>query len=244
MVDVVLVHGAWHGAWCWERMLPAMVGSGHRCHAVTLTGLGDRAHLASPDIVPDLHARDVVSFVETARLDRVVLVGHSYGSLVATGAADRLEGKVAGFVSLDGYVPDRSGEAVLDMVDDRRRAFIEGLAAREGDGWRIPPVGFETFTDDAGDIAMLKARTTPQPLETFRQGTTLARPPLSGVPVRVFVRCRRYPNARFDRQVETLGADRAWRVLDLDAFHNLMMTDPATTAGIVADAATAARRGR
>jgi len=241
MADIVLIHGAWHGAWAWDRFREAMLGRGHRCHAASLTGLGDRAHLLTPEVDPDLHVADVVGLIEAAGLARVVLVAHSYGGLVAAGVADRLNGRVDAVVALDAYVPDRAGESVFDYVDEARRAFITDLVEREGEGWKIPPTGFEVFTDDPDDIALLRERLTAQPLKAFKTGVTLTAPAFDGVACRVYVRCRHYPNARFDAQRTILGADPHWRVHDLDAYHNVMMTDPATVAGIVTDAAQRSR---
>src|SRR5258706_16376437 len=90
MAAFVLVHGAWHGAWCWSRVLPALRVAGHSAHAVTLTGVGARAHLLSRDITLATHISDVTNLITCEELDAVVLVGHSYGGLVITGAADRL----------------------------------------------------------------------------------------------------------------------------------------------------------
>ena len=84
----VLVHGAWHGAWCWSRVVPLLRASDQPAHAVTLTGVGERAHLLRRDIGLATHIADVVSLIENEELTDVVLVGHSYGGLVITGAAD------------------------------------------------------------------------------------------------------------------------------------------------------------
>ena len=109
----VLVHGAWHGAWCWSRVLPRLRAAGHDAHAVTLTGVGDRAHLLSRDIRLATHVTDVVSLIECEELTDVVLVGHSYGGMVITGVADRMEaghpGVLRHIVYVDGSAP-RSGE--------------------------------------------------------------------------------------------------------------------------------------
>ncbi|MCU0942527.1 MAG: alpha/beta fold hydrolase, partial [Hydrogenophaga sp.] len=88
--SIVLVHGAWHGAWCWRRVLPLLRGAGIDAHAVTLTGVGDRAHLMAPSIDLHTHIQDVLALIEAEELTRLVLVGHSYGGMVVTGVADRL----------------------------------------------------------------------------------------------------------------------------------------------------------
>ena len=90
MATFVLVHGAWHGAWCWARVLPLLRAAGHTAHAVTLTGVGERAHLLARGITLDTHIADAANLVRCEELDDVILVGHSYGGLVITGTADRL----------------------------------------------------------------------------------------------------------------------------------------------------------
>ena len=89
MATFVLIHGAWHGGWCWKVVAPALRRAGHEVYAPSLTGLGERKHLASPAIDLETHIQDVVGLLEMEDLRDVVLVGHSYGGMVITGAADR-----------------------------------------------------------------------------------------------------------------------------------------------------------
>jgi pimeloyl-ACP methyl ester carboxylesterase len=110
MADVVLVHGAWHGAWCWRKLLPGLWTAGHRAFAVDLTGLGARRHLFRPDISLADHVADVVATLEAEELRRAVLVGHSYAGMVITGVADRCADRLSGLVYLDAVVPE-SGES-------------------------------------------------------------------------------------------------------------------------------------
>src|SRR5262245_52546214 len=127
MTTFVLVHGSMHGGWCWRRAVPLLRDAGHEVYTPTLTGLGERAHLAHPGIDLDTHIRDVLGVLEYEGLRGVVLVGHSYGAPVVTGVADRDPERVAQIVSLDGAVPD-DGQAVLDFfpqeVPAARRAQV------------------------------------------------------------------------------------------------------------------------
>ena len=90
MACFVLVHGAWHGGWCWTQLADRLRRTGHDVHAPTLTGLGDRRHLATPDITPDTHVLDIVNLIEANDLQDIILVGHSYGGLIITGVASRM----------------------------------------------------------------------------------------------------------------------------------------------------------
>ena len=109
MATFVLVHGAWHGGWCWAPLERSLRGCGHDVTSPTLTGLGERSHLASPDIVPDTHVLDIVNHIKWKDLEDVILVGHSYGGVIITGVAGRLPERIRALVYLDAIVPEKSG---------------------------------------------------------------------------------------------------------------------------------------
>ena len=111
----VLVHGAWHGGWCWTRVTPLLEAAGHRAFAVTLTGLGDRAHLSAPSVDLETHITDVVSMLDMDDLNDVVLVGHSYGGMVVSGAAERAWKRIRRLVYLDALVP-KHGQSAFDLI--------------------------------------------------------------------------------------------------------------------------------
>jgi pimeloyl-ACP methyl ester carboxylesterase len=181
----VLVHGAWHGAWCWERVAPLLVARGHDVVAPDLTGLGGRVDLASPTTGLGCHVDDVVAAVDGlagpagdapdagVAGDDVVLVGHSYGGLVAQQAADRRPDLVDRLVLLDAWLaPD--GRSLFDQAPDWFVAWSRDSATAAGDGWRIPPPPAATVgVDDPADAAWLAARMVAQPLATFADPTRL-----------------------------------------------------------------------
>jgi pimeloyl-ACP methyl ester carboxylesterase len=105
-----LVHGAWHGGWCWRRVADVLMSRGHRVFAPSLTGVGDRAHLFSKDISLQTHVEDILSVVEAEELSNFVLVGHSYGGFVISGVTDALRERVSRYVYLDAGVPCPSGK--------------------------------------------------------------------------------------------------------------------------------------
>src|SRR5437660_801825 len=105
MATFVLVHGAWHGGWCWRKLMPLLRSAGHAVWTPTLTGLGERAHLGNPDVGLSTHVQDVVNVLEYEDLSNVVLVGHSYGGMVITGVAHQMPGRLAHLVYLDAFVP-------------------------------------------------------------------------------------------------------------------------------------------
>src|SRR3984957_20745503 len=111
MATFVLVHGAWHGSWCWKRVRQALQAAGHNVFTPTLTGVADRSHLLSPDVNLDTHIDDVVNLIRWEELSDVVLCGHSYGGMVITGVADALSDRIRSLVYLDAFVP-KDGEAL------------------------------------------------------------------------------------------------------------------------------------
>ena len=118
----VLVHGAWHGGWCWQRVADRLRGSGHTVFTPTLTGLGERSHLLRGGIDLKTHITDVVNVIKWEGLSDVVLCGHSYGGFVISGVAEQMAPAIHSIVFLDAFVP-RNGESVLDLT---------GLVVQEG----------------------------------------------------------------------------------------------------------------
>src|ERR1700745_1867550 len=140
----VLVHGAWHGGWCWAKVARLLRDAGHDVYTPTLTGLGERAHLARPDVDLELHIQDIVSMLEAEELRGVTLVGHSYGGMVLSGVAARAgAGRLVQLVYLDARVPE-AGKALLDYLGPRAEAMRETVRT-QGEGWKVPPFPPERF---------------------------------------------------------------------------------------------------
>ena len=134
----VVAHGAWSSAWAWKKMRPLMRAAGHELWTPSYTGLGERAHLASPAVDLDTHIQDVVGAIEMEDLRDIVLIGHSYGGMVATGVADRVRGRIAQLIYLDAFAP-RNGQSVFDLQPPEARERMRELARTSGEGWRLPP---------------------------------------------------------------------------------------------------------
>ena len=117
MATFVVCHGAWSAGWAWRKMRPLMKDAGHTLITPTYTGLGERGHLASPAVDLELHIRDVTAVLEFEDLTDVVLIGHSYGGMVATGVADRAGARIAQLVYLDAFVP-QDGQSLFDLQSD------------------------------------------------------------------------------------------------------------------------------
>jgi pimeloyl-ACP methyl ester carboxylesterase len=139
MAIFVVIHGGWTGGWCWRDVRLRLSAAGHEVYTPTLTGLGERIHLAQLGISLETHILDVVNVLEYEDLWEVVLVGHSYGGMVITGVAERVPHRIARLVYLDAFVP-QDGEAQLDLLPPPARAALEQLFASSPDGWRVPPL--------------------------------------------------------------------------------------------------------
>src|SRR5512146_1921364 len=134
MATFVLVHGAWHGGWCWQKVIPFLEAAGHEVYAPTLTGMGERAAELSPDIGLDTHIQDVAGLLQEKNLHGVILVGHSYGGMVITGVVDQAPERIAHLVYLDTFVP-RDGESMSNVVPFLG-TYLRKQAQAHGDGWR------------------------------------------------------------------------------------------------------------
>lgn len=240
MATFVLVHGAMHGGWCWKRVTPLLRAAGHEVFAPTLTGLGERAHLAQPGIDLETHVRDVLGVFEYEDLDRVVLVGHSYAGTVIAGVADRLPGRIAHLVHLDAAEAG-DGQALLDLFPPEFQAAERALVEAEGDGWRLPPSdpAFYEVTD-LEDAAWVRDKLTPQPFKTFTQPLRLANP--AGFPgPRTYIAClAAAPEGWRDAMVGRARNEPGWRYRELATGHDAMVTAPHELANLLLEAARAA----
>ena len=168
MATFVLVHGAWHGAWCWRRVARLLTRSGHEVFAPTLTGLAERSHLLSPAIDLDTHILDVVNEMKWQELSDVVLVGHSYGGMVISGVAEKMERAISSVVLVDAFLPE-TGQAVIDLQPQPVQATLR--AAEASGATTVPPRTAAFFHVNEKDRAWVDARCTPQPLKCFSAAT-------------------------------------------------------------------------
>ncbi len=177
MTTYVLVGGAWLGGWAWQPVTRRLRAQGHDVNPVTLTGLGDRSHLATPETDLDTYITDVVNLIEFEDLQDVVLVGHSYAGHVATGVAARVPERIALLAYLDAG-PSPDGTAFLDLQSPAARELTERLVAEAGDGWRIPMPSWTELEQVMGasleglgktERDAMAGRATAQPLRTWTQ---------------------------------------------------------------------------
>ncbi|QLY29794.1 alpha/beta fold hydrolase [Nocardia huaxiensis] len=207
MTTFVLVPGVFHGGWWFEPLARELRAQGHEAYAVSLTGLGDRVHLASAGVNLDTHVADVVSVLESNDLSDVVLVGHSSGGMSITGAADAVPHRISGLVYLDAFVP-RDGDSVWSMSPPFwRDQYLSDVAE---DGFSMQPPKFLTET-----------RVTAQPLASMLQAIRLTGT-LDQIPRKHYLFMTGYPETPFTRFYDRLLRDPSWTVHTLPHGHNVM----------------------
>lgn len=223
MALFVVAHGAWSAGWAWLKMHPLMRAAGHELVTPTYTGIGERAHLFGPGVDLETHITDMLNVLHYHDLNEVVLIGHSYGGMVATGVADRARERIARLVYLDAFAPEH-GESVFDLAGGGERYRMEGLAGSETDGLRIPPNPMPPDTADK-DREWCMPRRVPQPLKTFQQKLLLQNGPLT-LP-RDYIYCTKTgPVDVFRQFAEKAASQPGWTRHDLDASHNPHITVP------------------
>jgi pimeloyl-ACP methyl ester carboxylesterase len=228
MSTYVLVHGAWHGGWCWRFVRPFL--EGHQVFAPSLTGLGERRHLARPDIDLETHIADVVNLMEMEDLREAILVGHSYGGMVITGAADRAPERIRRLVYLDAFVPE-NGRCALDYVVPERAARMREEGERIGT-ITPPPLALWGITKQE-HIDFVKPREARHPYRTMSQKISLKNPgALKRLP-KSFVYCSSPATGSFDRFAARYRGDPAWKFHELATGHDAMILMPERVAEIL-----------
>lgn len=228
MRQFVLVPGAWHGAWCWSRVLPLLRSAGHIAHAVTLTGLGDRAHLLSADIRLHTHIQDVLGVIACEELDDVVLVGHSYAGMVITGVADALgrdrRRVLSHLVYIDAIVP-HPGESWSSQQPPEVTASRINSAMTEGHGIAIPPPDPKSFGLQGADREWVARRMTPQPLAVLQEPLSFDSQAVAFLP-RTFIDCTTPALHTIAAMRKRVREEPGWKVLELATAHDAMVMAP------------------
>jgi len=222
MATFILVHGAWHGSWCWARVRRALLDRGHRVFTPTLTGIGERSHLLSRGIDLQVHVDDIANLIRWEELDSVILCGHSYGGCVISGVAEAVPDRIAALVYLDAFLLE-DGECLHNLLPDEHRALQLSLAAEHGEGWRVPPIPAEVFNVNALDRDWVDRQCTPQPLATFQQPIRL-----TGAASHIrshFIFASGWEGTPFAGSHERAKA-RGWTTSEIASGHDVMLDAP------------------
>ena len=237
MSNYVLVHGAWHGGWCWKRVSPLLRAAGHEVFTPTLTGLGERAHLISENVGLDTHIKDVLAVLEFEDLRDVVLVGHSFAGMVITGVAEKADERIAHLVYLYAFVPE-NGKSLADYQPPEIWRMFQEKTREEGDGFKLPIVfpleAFGVTEDD--DVNWVRPRLTPHPLKTKSDPVSVSNPNAARIP-RTYIYCSAPAVGVFDQFADCARQSPSWQYVDLAAGHDAMVTAPQELADLLLECA-------
>src|SRR3954470_14405347 len=220
----VLVHGAWHGGWCWGKVAAALRSRGHTVFAPTQTGLGERAHLMARSITLDTFVEDIVNVLKFEDLKDVILVGHSFGGPPITGTADRVPERIRQLVYLDAAML-QGGQSVFSLLPPELVAARRKAAGETSGGLSIPPPPAASFgISDPAQQAWLTAKLTPHPFGTYESPLNLKNKFANGLPT-TYISCT-------DPAYPPLNASKDWankngiKMVEIKTGHDAMVTMP------------------
>ena len=233
MATFVLCHGGWGGSWQWRTVAELLWVMGHKVFTPTFTGLGERVHLANPDVDLNTFITDIVNVVLFEELYDVVLVGYSYSGMVITGVADRIPDRISHLVYLDAVVP-QDGQSLTDLLGPEIEAQVLAAIEHQGDGWKVPHISISSKPSDP--------RMTPQPSKTGTQPVTLQNPAARSLP-RSFIYCTEGKDTLLmepavKQAAETAKSDIGWKYYELQTDHHPMENIPQELAGLLSTIAT------
>lgn len=222
----LLVPGASLGGWCWRDVAAGLRTAGHTVLPATLTGLGERAHLISPQVGLDTHVADIVGLLHYRDLNEVTLVGHSYGGMVITAVAEQVPDRIRRLAYLDASVP-RDGESNNDVVGPEMAAQLRSDAQSGGEGWRVPPAAYVLRGLEDAVRMWVEERLTPHPLRSFSEPARLRSQAAAALP-RAFVRTS-LQSELYGRLIGR-ARDAGWYCRELTGGHYAMLREPRAVA--------------
>jgi pimeloyl-ACP methyl ester carboxylesterase len=227
----VLVHGAWHGGWCWEHVAALLRSRGHAVLTPTQTGLGERSHLLSTSITLDTFVADVANVLTWEDLSDVVLVGHSFAGSTISGVADRMRERVRELIYVDAAVLENGqtpfSKLPKDVVEARTKAAQQSSG---GLSLPVPPASAFGVTD-ANQAAWLEARLTPHPFSTFVSPLNLAYKAGNGLPA-TYIVCTEPLYAPLQASRDWVQR-RGWTMREIRSGHDAMVTAPEALADML-----------
>ncbi len=226
MATFVVAHGAWSAGWAWKKMHPLLRAKGHALITPTYTGLGERVHLASSSLGLESHIQDMLMVLRMEDVRDAILIGHSYGGMVATGVADLAADRISKLVYLDAFVPEH-GKSVFDYVPAEARQRMLDSAE---DGWRLPPNPVPPDTSPQ-DVEWIMARRVHHPLACFQEPLLLT----NGEPKmpRSFIYAARSGPGDVFRQFADRARREGWNSIEMDASHSPHVTAPEALAEVL-----------
>jgi pimeloyl-ACP methyl ester carboxylesterase len=224
MSAFVLIHGGWHGGWCWRKVADQLRHLGHEVFTPTLTGMGEREHLWTPEVGLVTHTQDIVNLVRFEQLSHAILVGHSYGGAIMTLAADQIAPKIDALVYVDAVIPEDGVPGWNGFPEPRQLDMLAG--AQKLGGLRIPaPDPALWGVTNAGDAAWLRACCSPHPIKTMLDAPQLTQA-WQTVSTKHYILAGAHPNPRFKAHYSWVQDQAGWTSEVMDGGHDLMVTHP------------------
>jgi pimeloyl-ACP methyl ester carboxylesterase len=231
----VLVHGAWRGSWLWKRVRKELEARGHEVFTPTLTGVGERVHLAAKSVDLETHILDVANLIRWEELDDIVLCGHSYAGCVVTGVADRLAERIRALVYLDAFIL-ADGERLVDHLSpETRQQMYDGVRAT-GDGWLAPPIPAAVFNVNPADREWVDAQCTPHPVACFEQRLKLTGK-IDRIERITYILATGFRESTPFPPFHARAQARGWKTATIDAGHDVMLDKPDELVGMLLEAA-------
>lgn len=224
MSTFVLLHGGWHGGWCWRKVAQQLRERGHEVFTPTFTGMGEREHLWTPEVGLSTHVQDVLNLIRFERLSRIILVGHSYGGTIMTLVADRIAPTIDALVYVDAIIPE-DGVPGWDGFPEQRKAEMQAGAKTLG-GHQVPPPDPSVWgVSEAQDVAWLRACCSPHPLKSMNDVPLLGQA-WKSVPTKHYILANAQPNPRFSAHYKLAQNEDDWTTEVIAGGHDLMVTHP------------------
>lgn len=228
----VLVHGAWHGGWCWQKVSEKLRGNGDVVYTPTLSGMAERKNELNRQIDLNMHITDIVDLIKKEDLHNVILVGHSYAGAVIAGVADRIPDRLSKLVFLDAMLV-RNGQSPLSVSsEDARKNLIKAAANFDG-GLSVPAFPAEAFgITDWKDVEWVNAHVSNQPLNTFKQRLTLKHVYGNHLPL-IYIACTSPQMLAIKPFADETRSAKGWKYLEIRTGHDAMVTEPDLLAEIL-----------
>lgn len=225
---ILLLHGSWHGGWCWDRLRPVLEARGHQIWAPTLAGLGERAMEAGPETGLAVHVEQIADMVTSEDLKDLVIVGHSYAGLLMVALAEKIANRIRHFVYLDALVPN-DGQSAFDLMPGVEEGFRRRMG-EAGSGFLVPPLPPEIMgVTAADDVAWMRALLTPMPICTHSEKVVAPDRRAATIPSS-YIRCLQFS---LGEKYAVWAKGQSWPVFELDTGHDAMLTEPKLLADLI-----------
>jgi pimeloyl-ACP methyl ester carboxylesterase len=219
----VLVHGAWHGGWCWRRVADRLTAQGQKVFTPTMTGVGERVHLSSRSVNLETQIMDIVNVIKWENLDEIVLIGHSYGGCVITGVAEQMAPTISSIVYLDAFMPE-NGQSLADTLPPSMADTANAYRKQAEDGVPTPPIPAAAFNVNPKNRVWVDGKCTPHPASCFVQKLTLtgAR---DRIAKKTFILATGW-DSPFKFLHDKFKANPAWQTYEVACGHDVMVDKP------------------